>query len=58
MLEGSHVALGVQCDVARQGSEYFEAKKEEKSEPRRNGSVRCRVGGPTRRGSKCKLGLS
>ena len=25
-MEGSHVALGVQQDVARQGSEYFEAK--------------------------------
>ena len=26
VLEGSDVALEVQCDVARQGSEYFEAK--------------------------------
>ena len=26
MLGGSHVALGVQHDMARQGSEYFEAK--------------------------------
>ena len=26
MLEGSHVALEVQHDVARQGSEYSEAK--------------------------------
>lgn len=26
MLEGIHVALDLQRDVARQGSEYFEAK--------------------------------
>ena len=26
MLEGSHVALDLQHDVARQGSEYFEEK--------------------------------
>ena len=30
MLEGSHVALEVQQDVARQGSEYFEAKGRKK----------------------------
>lgn len=27
MLEGSHVALDLQHDVARQGSEYFESKR-------------------------------
>ena len=58
VLEGSHVAMEVQHDVARQGSEYFEAKREKKREPRRIGSQRCRVGSPTRRGSECKLGLS
>ena len=52
------VAMGVQCDVAGQGSGHFEVKREKKREPRRIGSVRCRVGSPTRRGSKCKLGLS
>ena len=54
MLGVCHVALGVQHDVARVGSEYFEVKREEKREPCRIGSVRCRVGGPTRRGSTRK----
>ena len=49
------VALGVQCDVAVQGSGHFEVKIEKKREPRRIGSVRCRVGGPMRRGSTRKL---
>ena len=55
MLGVCHVALGVQHDVARVGSEYFEVKREEKREPCRIGSVRCRVGGPMRRGSTRKL---
>ena len=50
MLEVCHVALEVQRDVAVQGSRHFEAKREEKREPRRIGGVRCRVGGPMRRG--------
>ena len=48
------VAMGVQCDVAGQGSGHFEVKIEKKRDPRRIGSVRCRVGGPTRRGSTKK----
>ena len=55
VLEGSDVALEVQCDVARLGSKEFVGKREKKRESRRVGSVRCRVGSPTRRGSKCKL---
>lgn len=61
----SHVVLGVcdvaleaQRDVARQGSGRFEEKREKKREPLRIGGVRCRVGSPTRRGSKCKPRLS
>lgn len=50
MLEVCHVALEAQHDMARVGSEYFEAKREKKCEPRRIGRWRCRVGGPTRRG--------
>ena len=37
VLEGSDVALEVQHDVARQGSEYFESKRVKKREPRRIG---------------------
>ena len=50
MLGVCHVALGAQHDVAGQGSGQFEAKREKKRESRRVGSVRCRVGGSTRRG--------
>lgn len=35
VLGGSDVAMEAQRDVARQGSEYFEAKREERREPRR-----------------------
>lgn len=55
ILGGGDVALEVQHDVARLGSEYFESKRAKKREPRRIGRWRCRDGGPTRRGSKCKL---
>lgn len=58
VLGGSDVALAVQRDVAQVGSGHFEGKIEKKREPCRIGSVRCRVGSLTRRGSKCKLGLS
>lgn len=37
VLEGGDVALGVQRDVAGQGSGQFEGKREEKCEPRRIG---------------------
>ena len=50
VLGGSDVALGVQCDVARQGSGHFVVKREERREPRRIGRWRCRVGSPMRRG--------
>ena len=49
------VALEVQCDVAQLGSWHFDGKREVKREPCRIGGVRCRVGSPTRRGSKYKL---
>lgn len=55
VLGGSDVALEAQHDVAGQGSGYFVVKREERREPRRIGRWRCRVGSPTRRGSKCKL---
>ena len=55
VLEGSHVAMEVQHDVAGEGSGEFEVKRDEKREPRRIGRQPCRDGGPTRRGSKCKL---
>ena len=54
VLGGSDVALAVQRDVAQVGSGHFEGKIEKKREPRRIGSVRCRVGGPMRRGSTKK----
>ena len=54
VLGGSDVALEVQCDVAQVGSGHFEGKIEKKREPCRIGSVRCRVGGPMRRGSTKK----
>lgn len=37
ILGGGDVALEVQHDVARLGSEYYEAKREKKREPRRIG---------------------
>ena len=37
VLVGSDVALGVQHDVAGQGSGYFVVKREERREPRRIG---------------------
>ena len=37
MLEGSHVALEAQRDVAQVGSGHFEGKIEKKREPRRIG---------------------
>lgn len=54
VLGGGDVALDLQRDVAQVGSGHFEGKREEKREPRRIGSVRCRVKGPTRRGSTRK----
>ena len=54
VLGGSDVALAVQRDVAQVGSGHFEGKIEKKREPCRIGSVRCRVGGPMRRGSTKK----
>lgn len=56
-LEESHVAMGVQRDVAEAGSLVFARKRSKNREPRhiggercRIGGERCRVGGPTRRG--------
>lgn len=57
VLGGSDVALGVQHDVAGQGSGHFEVKREEKREPCCIGSVRCHVGGPTRRGETRMLAI-
>ena len=54
VLEGGDVALAVQRDVAQVGSGHFEGKRDKKREPCRIGSVRCRVGGPMRRGSTKK----
>ena len=50
VLEVSDVALEVQRDVAQLGSGHFEGKREVKREPCRIGGVRCRDGGPMRRG--------
>ncbi len=55
VLEGGDVVLEAQRDVAQLGSGQFEGKIEKKREPCRIGSVRCRVGGPMRRGSTRKL---
>ena len=49
-LEGGHVVLGVQRDVARAASLIFAQKRGQKREPRRIGVERCRDGSPTRRG--------
>ena len=57
ILGGGDVALEVQHDVARLGSEYFESKRAKKREPRRIGRWRCRVGGPTGRGTARKWGI-
>ena len=57
VLGGCDVALGVQCDVARQGSGHFVVKREERREPRRIGRWRCRVGGPTGRGAARKWAI-
>ena len=53
-LEGGDVVLGVQRDVAGAASPIFEQKRGQKREPRRIGVERCRVGGATRRGRRCK----
>ena len=48
------VALGVQRDVAGEASLIFEQRSGQKRAPRRIGVERCRVGGATRRGRRCK----
>ncbi len=57
VLGGTDVAMGVQHDMARQGSGYFVVKREERREPRRIGRWRCRDGGPTRRGETRMLAI-
>ena len=57
MLGVCDVAMEVQRDVAQLGSGHFEGKREVKREPCRIGGVRCRDGGPTRRGETRKRAI-